>query len=97
MHACAILMAIEIEAFRFAGIFVKHSKRLLKHQSGQKVWSPRSSGKGAYRVRFIRSWLADLLGIRGESARRGDWWEIDLILVLLFGSVVAGGLAWAIL
>jgi len=61
------------------------------------LFSLKPIGKGAYRMRLLRSWLADLLGIRAESAWRGDWWEIDLILVLLFGSVVAGGLAWATL
>lgn len=45
-------------------------------------------------VKAIRSWVADRLGIHSESARDGDWWEIDLIVVILFGSAVAGWLAW---
>jgi len=48
-------------------------------------------------VRLLRSWLADLLEVRDEAARSGEWWEIDLILVVLFGAFLAGGLAWVAL
>lgn len=46
-------------------------------------------------MRTVRSWLAAALGIRAEAAQRGDWWEIDLIIVVLVGSAIAGALAWA--
>lgn len=45
-------------------------------------------------MRTLRSWLAGLLGIKSEAAQNGEWWEIDLIIALLFGAFVAGGLAW---
>jgi hypothetical protein len=41
-------------------------------------------------VRGLRSFIAGILGIRDDSARNGDWWEIDLILVILGGSIIAG-------
>lgn len=44
-------------------------------------------------LRSVRSWLAERLGLRAEAAQNGDWWEIDLILVLFFGSVAAGLIA----
>lgn len=45
-------------------------------------------------MRSLRSFLADLLGIRDVSARNGDWWEIDLIIVVLGGALAAGVIAW---
>lgn len=45
-------------------------------------------------MRSLRSWMADLLGVRDESARNGDWWEIDLFLVLFFGCLATGAIAW---
>jgi len=44
-------------------------------------------------LRSLRSWLADRLGVRAEAAKNGDWWEIDLILVVVLGSVAAGLIA----
>jgi len=38
--------------------------------------------------------IASLLGIHDEAARNGTWWEIDFILVLLFGAFLAAG--WAL-
>jgi hypothetical protein len=38
--------------------------------------------------------LAAALGIKAGAAKNGDWWEIDLIIALLFGAFVAGGFAW---
>lgn len=45
-------------------------------------------------MRTLRLWLATALGIKAEAAKNGDWWEIDLIIALLFGAFLAGGLAW---
>lgn len=45
-------------------------------------------------MRPLRSFLADLLGVRNESARNGDWWEMDLIIVVLGGVFAAGIIAW---
>ncbi len=41
----------------------------------------------------LRSWIVALLDIRDESARNGDWWETDLILVFLLGVFLVGGIA----
>jgi hypothetical protein len=46
-------------------------------------------------LRSLRSFLADLLGLRDERARNGAWWELDFILVLLTGSLLAAGIALA--
>ena len=45
-------------------------------------------------MRPLRSWLTELLGISDEAAKLGDWWEIDFVLVLLFGALLAGIMAW---
>lgn len=45
-------------------------------------------------LRALRTVVAGLLGLRDGSASNGDWWETDLILVILFGSAVAGLIAW---
>ncbi len=42
----------------------------------------------------VRSAFALLLGISSENARNGDWWEIDLMLVVLAGAFVLGAIAW---
>lgn len=42
----------------------------------------------------VRSAFALLLGISSENARNGDWWEIDLVLVVLAGAFVLGAIAW---
>lgn len=42
----------------------------------------------------LRSVLAALLGLSGEQARNGDWWEIDLILIMLLGALALGVFAW---
>jgi hypothetical protein len=38
----------------------------------------------------IRSALSSTLGLASEEARRGQWWEIDLIIVTLLGSFMLG-------
>lgn len=45
-------------------------------------------------LRLIRSALAAMMGLSSEAARNGDWWEIDLILVVLLGSAALGLIAW---
>jgi hypothetical protein len=42
----------------------------------------------------LRTALAALLGISSEEARNGDWWEIDLAMVVLAGAFVLGAIAW---
>lgn len=42
----------------------------------------------------LRSWIAQCFEIQDEAARRGDWWEIDLIVVILLGSIALGVWAW---
>lgn len=42
----------------------------------------------------LRSWIAQRFEIQDEAARRGDWWEIDLIVVILLGAIVLGVWAW---
>lgn len=44
-----------------------------------------------YRIRFA---LAALFGISSEEARNGDWWEIDLAMVVLAGAFMLGAIAW---
>ena len=39
--------------------------------------------------------IAGLLGIKAEAAKNGEWWEIDLILIILFGAATVGIIAWA--
>jgi hypothetical protein len=41
-------------------------------------------------LHFLRTEIARALGITADEAKRGIWWEIDLILVVLAGSVVLG-------
>jgi hypothetical protein len=45
--------------------------------------------------RLAREWVANRLGIEDEAARNGQWWEIDLVIVIFCGSIVAGLIAWA--
>ena len=45
-------------------------------------------------MRILRSFLANILGIRSEAARNGEWWEIDFIILILAGALVAGIFAW---
>jgi hypothetical protein len=42
----------------------------------------------------LRSALSALFGISSEEARSGDWWEIDLAMVVLAGAFVLGTIAW---
>ena len=42
------------------------------------------------RLTRIRNALAERLGIHAREARDGSWWEVDLLLVILAGSVVLG-------
>jgi hypothetical protein len=48
-------------------------------------------------LRRIRSVIAGLLGIKAEAAKNGEWWEIDLVLVILLGAAAAGFIAWTFL
>lgn len=45
-------------------------------------------------LRLIRSWIASMFGVKAEAARNGDWWEIDLLLVILLGAIALGAAAW---
>ncbi|WP_267893424.1 hypothetical protein [Porphyrobacter sp. TH134] len=38
--------------------------------------------------------MAIRLGIENESAKNGDWWEIDLIIVTLLGFTLVGTAAF---
>lgn len=38
----------------------------------------------------MRSWLLERLEISAQEARDEEWWEVDAMLVLLFGSVLLG-------
>ena len=38
-------------------------------------------------------WLMNRLGISSDQAASGDWWEVDLILALLFAAFVGGAIA----
>jgi hypothetical protein len=44
-------------------------------------------------ITWLRSLVAHAFGIRDPQAKRGGWWEIDLVLVIMLGSIVLG--AWA--
>ena len=35
-----------------------------------------------------------MFGVSSEDARRGKWWEIDLLLVALLGVFIVGAMAW---
>lgn len=41
----------------------------------------------------MRLWVMQRLGLRSEAAADGEWWEVDLILVVLFGAFLAAGIA----
>jgi hypothetical protein len=43
---------------------------------------------------LARSAVASIFGLSSEEARAGWWWEIDLVMVILAGSVVHGLSAW---
>ncbi len=43
----------------------------------------------------LRSAVAALFGIAADDARRGLWWEIDLLLVVLIGALALGVAAWS--
>lgn len=45
-------------------------------------------------IHRIRGFLADRLGLRSSQARSGEWWEIDMILIVLLGSFILGVSAW---
>ena len=47
-------------------------------------------------LRALRSWIAAKLDIKDESAKNGDWWEVDLLIVVIFGSFLSAILAWVI-
>jgi len=42
----------------------------------------------------IRGAIAALFGISDPAAHAGKWWEIDLIFVVLLGSLAIGMAAW---
>lgn len=44
-------------------------------------------------ITWLRSLVAGAFGIRDPQAKRGAWWEIDLVLVIMLGSIALG--AWA--
>lgn len=46
-------------------------------------------------ITFLRGLIARKLDVEDQAASNGDWWEIDLIIVLLLGSVAVG--IWAFL
>lgn len=53
--------------------------------------------RGMHRHGFLhrlRSALAALFGISSEEAGNGEWWEIDLALVVVAGAFVLGAIAW---
>ena len=41
-------------------------------------------------MRSIRKFIASLLEVKDQEATNGEWWEIDLIIVILLGSFVLG-------
>jgi hypothetical protein len=41
-------------------------------------------------MRHLRAWLAEAFGIRDDAAKNGEWWEIDFVIVILFGAILAG-------
>lgn len=45
----------------------------------------------------LRAGVAALFDLSSEEIATGEWWEIDLIIVVLAGSFAAGILAWATL
>jgi hypothetical protein len=45
-------------------------------------------------LRRVRSTIAGLFGVSNVRARDGTWWETDLLLVILIGSVILGVIAW---
>ncbi|MEE4211200.1 MAG: hypothetical protein V2I43_18270 [Parvularcula sp.] len=45
-------------------------------------------------MRLIRTWIARRFGLGSEAARNGDWWEIDLVVVILAGAVFLGAAGW---
>lgn len=38
----------------------------------------------------LRSWLLARFGITSEKARKGVWWEADLLLVIVAGLILWG-------
>ena len=44
---------------------------------------------------MVRKWLMKRLGITSEQAADGEWWEVDLILAIIFAAIVGGGLAFS--
>jgi hypothetical protein len=46
-------------------------------------------------LRSLRSFIAGILGVSAESARNGDWWEVDLIIVTILGVFLLGIMAWS--
>lgn len=43
---------------------------------------------------LLRAATARLFGVSSEDARRGRWWEIDLLLVVFLGVFILGAMAW---
>ena len=62
--------------------------RLAQQGAGTRILRRRSVDCWGCQLRYIRTWIAKRLGLRSEAAMNGDWWEIDLIIVILFGAFV---------
>lgn len=46
-------------------------------------------------VSFLRSLVVNALEVQAQEAKDGDWWEVDLIMVVIGGSFLSG--FWALL
>lgn len=62
--------------------------RLAQQGAGTRILRCRPVHCWGCQLRYIRTWIAKRLGLRSEAAMNGDWWEIDLIIVILFGAFV---------
>lgn len=65
-------------------------RRFAQQGAGTRIFRCRSVDCWGCELRYIRSRIAKRLGLRSEAAMNGDWWEIDLIIVILFGAFVMG-------
>ena len=45
-------------------------------------------------IDWLRRHVADLLGIQDKAASRGEWWEIDVVIAIIMGSIIIG--IWAL-